>query len=134
MATTPFSRRRAAGAPLDIGEISGGAPHQPRRPAGTARRRHNHCFTSPVFREKVRIINTKLAERYKGHKALAGWHISNEYKRLLPLRLLPRRVPQLAEGRYTTLDALNRAWYTAFWSQTIQSWIRSCRSRARSTP
>jgi len=40
--------------------------------------RHNHCFTSPVYREKVRIINTKLAERYKGHKALAGWHISNE--------------------------------------------------------
>ena len=41
--------------------------------------RHNHCFTSPVYREKVRIVNTKLAERYKGHPALGGWHISNEY-------------------------------------------------------
>ena len=25
--------------------------------------RHNHCLTSPVYREKVRQINTKLAER-----------------------------------------------------------------------
>lgn len=27
--------------------------------------RHNHCYTSPVYREKVAIINTKLAERCK---------------------------------------------------------------------
>ena len=27
--------------------------------------RHNHCMTSPIYREKVRIINTQLAERYK---------------------------------------------------------------------
>ena len=26
--------------------------------------RHNHCFTSPVYREKVRTINRLLAERY----------------------------------------------------------------------
>lgn len=25
--------------------------------------RHNHCPTSPVYREKTRLINTKLAER-----------------------------------------------------------------------
>jgi beta-galactosidase len=31
--------------------------------------RHNHCFTSPVYREKARIINTMLAERYKDHPA-----------------------------------------------------------------
>ena len=29
--------------------------------------RHNHCLTSPVYREKVRIINGKLAERYADH-------------------------------------------------------------------
>ena len=27
-------------------------------------RRHNHCYTSPIYREKVQIINRKLAERY----------------------------------------------------------------------
>jgi beta-galactosidase len=31
--------------------------------------RHNHCFTSPVYREKVSLINTRLAERYQNHPA-----------------------------------------------------------------
>src|SRR5262245_9990375 len=41
--------------------------------------RHNHCFTSPVYREKVAIIDSKLAERYANHPALSVWHLSNEY-------------------------------------------------------
>ena len=41
--------------------------------------RHNHCFSSPIYREKVAIINRKLAERYHDHPALLMWHISNEY-------------------------------------------------------
>jgi hypothetical protein len=43
------------------------------------RGRHNHCYTSPVYREKVRIINEKLAERYGKHPAVIAWHLSNEY-------------------------------------------------------
>jgi len=84
--------------------------------------RHNHCFTSPVYRDKVRIINGKLAERYKGHKALAGWHISNEYSGacFCPLCLAAFRA--WLKARYKTLEALNSAWWTAFWSQTVQSW------------
>ena len=41
--------------------------------------RHNHCYTSPIYREKVQIINRKLAERYRDHPALLVWHVSNEY-------------------------------------------------------
>ena len=33
--------------------------------------RHNHCLTSPIYREKVQNINRKLAERYKNHPALS---------------------------------------------------------------
>lgn len=84
--------------------------------------RHNHCFTSPVYRDKVRIINTKLAERYKGHKALAGWHISNEYSGACFCDLCLAAFHEWLKARYKTLDALNRAQWTAFWSQTIQSW------------
>ena len=39
--------------------------------------RHNHCLSSPVYREKVTAINTRLAERYHKHPALGVWHISN---------------------------------------------------------
>ena len=41
--------------------------------------RHNHCMTSPAYRERVKKINTKLAERYASHPAVIMWHISNEY-------------------------------------------------------
>lgn len=41
--------------------------------------RHNHCFTSPVYRKKTYEINKLLAERYKDHPSLIIWHISNEY-------------------------------------------------------
>ena len=41
--------------------------------------RHNHCPTSPVYREFVRRINAKLAEAFGKHPAVVGWHISNEY-------------------------------------------------------
>ena len=42
-------------------------------------KRHNHCYTSPVYREKVNIINTKMAERYSKHPGVIAWHVSNEY-------------------------------------------------------
>ena len=32
--------------------------------------RHNHCLTSPVYREKVRNINTLLAQRYNDSAAM----------------------------------------------------------------
>ena len=41
--------------------------------------RHNHCFTSPVYRQKVQNINAELAKRYGKHPAVLAWHISNEY-------------------------------------------------------
>ncbi len=41
--------------------------------------RHNHCLTSPVYRQKTYTINAKLAERYGNHPALLVWHLSNEY-------------------------------------------------------
>lgn len=38
--------------------------------------RHNHCWQSPVYRDKVRAINERLSERYGKHPALGMWHIS----------------------------------------------------------
>jgi len=80
--------------------------------------RHNHCMTSPVFREKVRIINTKLAERYGKHPALAMWHLSNEYNGECHCPLCQDAFRAWLKRRYGTIGALNAAWFTAFWSHT----------------
>lgn len=41
--------------------------------------RQNHCYTSPLYREKVTQIDTRLAEHYANHPAVILWHISNEF-------------------------------------------------------
>ena len=40
--------------------------------------RHNYCMSSENFRNKLKNINTMLAERFARHPALLMWHISNE--------------------------------------------------------
>ena len=37
--------------------------------------RHNHCMSSEKYREKVRIIDGKLAEAVGNHPGLIMWHI-----------------------------------------------------------
>ncbi len=84
--------------------------------------RHNHCWTSPIYREKVTIINTKLAERYKNHPALGAWHISNEYNGECMCDLCMKSWHGWLEKKYKTLDNLNERWWTYFWSHNYTSW------------
>jgi beta-galactosidase len=84
--------------------------------------RHNHCWTSPVYREKVRIINTRLVERYKEHPALAAWHISNELSGECFCDLCLKSWYEWLEKKYKTLDALNDAWWSTFWSHRYSDW------------
>ncbi len=84
--------------------------------------RHNQCWSSPVFREKVALINRKLAERYKNHPALAIWHISNEYTPGCFCDLCIASFHRWLELRYKNIDALNKAWWTDFWSHRYTAW------------
>ena len=85
-------------------------------------RRHNHCFTSPIYREKVAIINRKLAERYANHPALVAWHLSNEYSGNCHCELCQQAFRDFLKKKYGTLDALNKQWWTAFWAHTYTDW------------
>lgn len=73
--------------------------------------RHNHCWSSPVYRAKVREINSKLAKRYANHPALSGWHLSNEYSGSCYCDLCIDRFRSWLRERYGTLENLNRAWW-----------------------
>lgn len=84
--------------------------------------RHNHCLTSPVYRAKTRQINTLLAERYQDHPALLMWHVSNEYSGECRCDLCRAAFRDWLHRKYGTLDALNHAWWTAFWSHTYTDW------------
>ena len=82
--------------------------------------RHNHCYTSPVYREKSRTINRMLAERYKDHPALLVWHISNEYGGECHCDLCQEAFREYLRKRYNNdIDALNLAWWTGFWAHSF---------------
>lgn len=84
--------------------------------------RHNNCHSSPVYREKVRIINTKLAERYSGHPGVIMWHISNEYNiQDCHCPLCVANFQKWLEYKYKTIENLNKRWWNNFWSHNYQS-------------
>lgn len=85
--------------------------------------RHNHCFSSPYYREKTREINSKLAERYGDHPALLMWHISNEFGGECHCDLCQKSFRDwLKEKYHNDLDKLNHSWWGPFWSHTITDW------------
>jgi beta-galactosidase len=94
------------------------------QPRGFGSRRH-YCFSSAVYREHSARIVRLMAERYGRHDAVSAWQTDNEYgchetvlSYSAAARLGFRR--WLAQ-RYGSIDALNRAWGTAFWSQCYGS-------------
>jgi beta-galactosidase len=84
--------------------------------------RHNHCWSSPAYHERVRIINTKLAERYCGHPALAMWHVSNELNGQCFCDLCRASWQGWLEKRYGTLGAKNDAHWAYFWAHEATEW------------
>ena len=86
-------------------------------------KRHNHCFTSPIYRKKTAMINTKLAERYQNHPALILWHISNEYYGECYCDLCQEAFRNFLKDKYHhDLDKLNHEWWAGFWSHTYTDW------------
>jgi beta-galactosidase len=84
--------------------------------------RHNHCFTSPVYREKTQKMNRLLAERYGSHPALLMWHVSNEYGGECHCDFCQKAFRNWLKEKYKNLKALNDAWWGPFWSHTFSDW------------
>lgn len=84
--------------------------------------RHNHCFSSKIYRQKIGIMNSMLAERYGNHPALLMWHISNEYGGECHCEQCQEKFRIWLKKKYTNLTNLNNAWWGAFWSHIYTDW------------
>ncbi|MFG6477222.1 beta-galactosidase [Microbacterium sp. P06] len=83
------------------------------------------CPSSPVFREAALALVDAVARRYGSHPAVELWHVSNElgcHNALCYCDTSAAAFRVWLEARYGTIDALNSAWGTAFWSQTYREW------------
>ncbi|MEY8876326.1 MAG: beta-galactosidase, partial [Leptothrix sp. (in: b-proteobacteria)] len=94
------------------------------QPRGFGSRRH-YCFSHAGYRAESRRITQAVAERYGQHPAVQAWQTDNEYgchDTVLSYSASAEAGFRswLAE-RYGTVDALNRAWGTVFWSMEYRS-------------
>ncbi len=83
------------------------------------------CPSSPVFRSHALRLVEKVAERYGHHPAIALWHVSNElgcHNALCYDHQSDEAFRRWLERRYVTIEALNAAWGTSFWSQRYSDW------------
>ena len=84
--------------------------------------RHNSCPSSPVFRRLSAELARRVTRRYAGNPAVLAWHVGNEYGGACYCELCAAGFREWLRKRYDSLAALNRAWYTTFWSHTLTAW------------
>jgi beta-galactosidase len=84
--------------------------------------RRQFSISSQRYRAFARTIVTKMAEALKDEPNVIGWQIGNEpTDESYDPEARAAWVAWLKQ-RYGTLDKLNAAWTTAYWSQTYTDW------------
>ncbi|MCY0898948.1 MAG: beta-galactosidase [Firmicutes bacterium] len=87
--------------------------------------RQHYCPSSPYYRAASKTLVEQLAKRYGNHPAVVGWHVGNEYGCHVPRCYCDESAQDFRRWlklRYRSLEELNQAWSTAFWSQRYQDW------------
>ena len=91
---------------------------------GFGSRRH-YCFSSPGYRAQSARITEAVALRYGQHPGVVAWQTDNEYgchDTVLSYSTAAQAGFRVwLQQRYTTIDALNTAWGTVFWSQEYRN-------------
>ncbi|QLG28913.1 beta-galactosidase [Halorarum halophilum] len=90
--------------------------------------RRHYCFNSETYRCESERITEKLAERFSDTRAVAGWQTDNEYGCHGTLRCYcddcAAAFRDWLRARYGDVEALNRKWGNAFWSQDLNSFAQ----------
>jgi len=88
--------------------------------------RRHYCVNVPVYREATRQIVTAMLKRYGARSEVIGWQIDNELGCHNTVRCYcddcAASFRTWLQKRYGSLEALNEAWGTVFWSQVYTDW------------
>ncbi len=89
--------------------------------------RTHGSFSSQKYRELVAGIVTQLAKRYGKDKRVIGWQLDNEpshYGKYEFGQEAQENFRLWLQKKHGTIDALNKAWGNAFWSQNYNSFAQ----------
>lgn len=80
--------------------------------------RQHPSVSNTFYREYSLKMIEKLAQHYGKDKRIMGWQLDNEPRPAADYNTdAQNRFRSWLKSRYGTIDALNKAWGTAFWSQ-----------------
>lgn len=84
--------------------------------------RHHNCQSNETYRNHIRRFVRVMARHYQNNPHVIGWQTDNElgnsHQQLCTCDSCRVRFHQWLEKKYGTIEALNEAWGTVFWSQT----------------
>lgn len=84
--------------------------------------RQHASFANPYYRERSLKMIAELAKRYGKDKRVMGWQLDNEPAIQFDYgKAALRGFRDFLKAKYGTIDALNDAWGTAFWSQLYRN-------------
>ncbi len=89
--------------------------------------RQQYCPSSAIYRERSLALVEALATRFGNHPGVVLWHVDNEYgchTRECFCQACVHRFRLWLQDRHGDVEALNRAWGTAFWSQRYTSFAQ----------
>lgn len=84
--------------------------------------RNQFSPSSAVYRSAALQVTAALAQRYGKHPAVVMWHVGNELGQVSYDDETAGAFRGWLLRRYGSLDNLNSAWGTTFWSQGYSSW------------
>src|SRR5690606_1770762 len=87
--------------------------------------RQAFCPSSSLYRTAALSLVEQVARRYGDHPAVSLWHVSNElgcHNALCYCDESAEAFRTWLRDRYESIEALNAAWGTSFWSQTYREW------------
>ena len=84
--------------------------------------RRQFSISSPRYREFSREIVRRMVEAVGRDPNVIGWQIGNEYTNESYDDAARAKWHAWLKAKYGTLNRLNEAWTTAYWSQTYSAW------------
>jgi beta-galactosidase len=101
-------------------------PRDRQRQVRHAGSRRHYCPNSPIYRDYTRRIVSALAQRYGHDERIIGWQTDNEFGCHDTGRcycdVCAARFREWLGARYASLETLNRAWGSVFWSALYADW------------